>query len=417
MPVRTLVLNSIAGNKLSHPISLKQLKSMKHVAVANKNSINLTPFICFAIAQAVGADVYEDFFLDEKKKDHGLHYRKSIFGWVVTGVLSHVRGYQQSSSCSRTRPCSLLGGREESSSDADVQWKSSLCGTLQHIDLFCIWRLHHCLLPFKVWSTFFEQFSNSQAEIVRSGAETQWSRWSAAAVSWIQSRNVYFWEVEKIPRVTPMFNENRHCVEHYNTSTYFAYDGCITVCCPLKSEARSSNNFLTAKQRLFALERKLNDHDEVLQQYPEFNQGMCTWTCTFAHESLGRSSWDLRNVLLRTPTLCVQGYYDDSASCHVWYQQQVSKWLFFQRLAAALTPLTRQRIRHPHSLPPTPTCFVGRCGKDLQVGGFIRVRSWLPSNSVASLRDGRDTRNAYDPWDVRCCQLLLPFNPITSRDW
>ena len=328
MPVRTLVLNSIAGNKLSHPISLKQLKLMKHLAVANKNFINLTPFICFAIAQAVGADVYEDFFLDEKKKDHGLHYRKSIFGWVVTGVLSHVRGYQQSSSCSRTRPCSLLGGREDSSSDADVQWKSSLCGTLQHIDLFCIWRLHHCLLPFKVWSTFFEQFSNSQAEIVRSGAETQWSRWSAAAVSWIQSRNVYM-------------------------DMYF----CTWV----------------SWKKLLRLE-------ECAATYPNTVCSRILRRLSFVSCLIPAAS--LQMAILSTIGCCIDPAYKTA-----------------------------------HSLPPTPTCFVGRCGKDLQVGGFIRVRSWLPSNSVASLRDGRDTRNAYDPWDVRCCQLLLPFNPITSRDW
>ena len=42
----------------------------------------------------LGADVYEDLFLDERRKAHGLHYRKSIFGWVVTGVLSQVPAYQ-----------------------------------------------------------------------------------------------------------------------------------------------------------------------------------------------------------------------------------------------------------------------------------------------------------------------------------
>ena len=39
---------------------------------------------------------------------------------------------------------------------------------------------------------------------------------------------------------------------------------------PFKSEARPSNNFQTAKQRLFALERKLKDHDDVKQQYRDF---------------------------------------------------------------------------------------------------------------------------------------------------
>ena len=41
-----------------------------------------------------GANVYEGLFLDERKKANGLHCRQSIFGWVVTGVLSQVRAYQ-----------------------------------------------------------------------------------------------------------------------------------------------------------------------------------------------------------------------------------------------------------------------------------------------------------------------------------
>ena len=79
-----------------------------------------------------------------------------------------------------------------------------------------------------------------------------------------------FWEVEEIPRVKPMSKENRQCVEHYDTTTYIAEDGRITVRLPFKSEARPSNNFQTAKQRLFALERKLKDHDDVKQQYRDF---------------------------------------------------------------------------------------------------------------------------------------------------
>ena len=79
-----------------------------------------------------------------------------------------------------------------------------------------------------------------------------------------------FWEVEEIPRVKPMFKENRQCEEHYDTTTYVADDSRITVCLPFKSEARPSNNFHTAKQRLFALERKLKDHGDVKQQYRDF---------------------------------------------------------------------------------------------------------------------------------------------------
>ena len=49
-----------------------------------------------------------------------------------------------------------------------------------------------------------------------------------------------------------------------------ADDGRITVHLPFKSEARPSNNLQTAKQRLFALERKLKDHGDVKQQYRDF---------------------------------------------------------------------------------------------------------------------------------------------------
>ena len=79
-----------------------------------------------------------------------------------------------------------------------------------------------------------------------------------------------FWEVEEILRVKPMSKENRQCEEHYDTTTYVADDGRITVHLPFKSEARPSNNFHTAKQRLFALERKLKDHGDVKQQYRDF---------------------------------------------------------------------------------------------------------------------------------------------------
>ena len=182
LPVTALLLNSIAGNIPSQSINLKQFKSMKSVAPADKNFHQPGP-----VQLLLGADVYEDLFLDERKKDHGLHYRKSIFGWVVTGVLSQVRANQ--------------------------------CKSFQvavELDLAC------------------------------------------------------FWEVEEIPRVKPMSKENRQCVEHYDTTTYVAEDGRITVRLPFNSEARPSNTFQKTKQRLFALERKLKDHDNVKQQYRDF---------------------------------------------------------------------------------------------------------------------------------------------------
>ena len=89
LPVTAIVLNSIAGNIPSQSINLKQLKSMKSVALADENFHQPGP-----VQLLLGADVYEDLFLDERRKAHGLHYRKSIFGWVVTGVLSQVRTYQ-----------------------------------------------------------------------------------------------------------------------------------------------------------------------------------------------------------------------------------------------------------------------------------------------------------------------------------
>ena len=182
LPITALVLNSIAGNIPSESINMKQLKSMKRVALADDNFHQPGP-----VQLLLGADVYEDLFLDERKKAHGLHYRKSIFGWVVTGVLSQVRAYQ--------------------------------CQSFQ------------------------------------------------VAVELGLAR---FWEVEEIPRVKPMSKENRQCAEHYDTTTYVADDGRITVRLPFKSEARPSNNFHTAKQRLFALERNLKDHGDVKQQYRDF---------------------------------------------------------------------------------------------------------------------------------------------------
>ena len=108
----------------------------------------------------LGADVYEDLFLDERKKAHRLHYRKSIFGWVVTEVLGHVRPYQ------------------------------------------------------------FQSFQ--------------------VAVELDLAR---FWKVEEIPRVKPISKDNRQCVEHYDTTTYVADDGRITVRLPFKNEAVPQTTF------------------------------------------------------------------------------------------------------------------------------------------------------------------------------
>ena len=162
LPVTALVLNSIAGNKPSQSINLKQLKSMKSVALADKNFHQPGP-----VQLLLGADVYEDLFLDERRKAHGLQYRKSIFGWVVTGVLSQVRTYQ--------------------------------CQSFQ------------------------------------------------VAVELDLAR---FWELEEIPRVKPMSKENRQCVEHYDTTTYVADDGPITVRLPFKSEARPSKQFSHSKAEI-----------------------------------------------------------------------------------------------------------------------------------------------------------------------
>ena len=131
--------------------------------------------------------MYEELFLGERRKTHGLHYRKSIFGWVVFGVVSQMCAYQ--------------------------------------------------CLSFQV------------------AVELDLARLS---------------EVEEIPRVKLMSKENRQSVKHYDTTTYVADDGCITVRLPFKSEASPSSNFQTAKQRLFVLERKFKDHDDVKLQYRDF---------------------------------------------------------------------------------------------------------------------------------------------------
>ena len=67
----------------------------------------------------------------------------------------------------------------------------------------------------------------------------------------------------------PMSREKRQSVEHYDTTTYVADDGGITVHLPCSSQECPSNYFQTDKQRLFALQRKLKDHDDVKQQYRE----------------------------------------------------------------------------------------------------------------------------------------------------
>ena len=89
LTVTALLLNSIACNIQSQPINLKQLNTTKRVDLADRNFHQPGP-----VQVLLGADVHEDLLLDKRKKDHGLHYRKSIFGCVVTGVMSHVRDYQ-----------------------------------------------------------------------------------------------------------------------------------------------------------------------------------------------------------------------------------------------------------------------------------------------------------------------------------
>ena len=73
LPGTALVVNSIAGNIPSQSINLKQMKSMKNVALVDENFQQLGP-----VQLLLGAEVYEGFFLDERKKAHvlflGLEY-------------------------------------------------------------------------------------------------------------------------------------------------------------------------------------------------------------------------------------------------------------------------------------------------------------------------------------------------------
>ena len=121
LPVTALVLNSIAGNIPSQSVNLKQLTSMKSVALADQNFYQPGP-----VQLLLGADVYEDLFLDERKEAHWLHYRKSIFGghWSVGSGASIPISIVPS--CSGIGPCPLLGSGGDSSSEADVQGKSAM---------------------------------------------------------------------------------------------------------------------------------------------------------------------------------------------------------------------------------------------------------------------------------------------------
>ena len=66
LPVTALVLNPIAGNIPSQSINLKQLNSMKTVALAEENFHQPGP-----VQLLLGADVYEDLFQDEKLRPMG----------------------------------------------------------------------------------------------------------------------------------------------------------------------------------------------------------------------------------------------------------------------------------------------------------------------------------------------------------
>ena len=61
LPVTALVLNSIAGIIPSQSINLKQLKSLKNVALADENFHQPGPVQLF-----LGADMYEHLFLDKR---------------------------------------------------------------------------------------------------------------------------------------------------------------------------------------------------------------------------------------------------------------------------------------------------------------------------------------------------------------
>ena len=239
---------SIAGNKPSQSINLKQLKSMKSVALADKNFHQPGP-----VQLLLGADVYENLFLDERKEHHGLHYRKSIFGWVVTGVLSQMRAYQ--------------------------------CQTFQ------------------------------------------------VAVELDLTR---FWEVEEIPRVKPMSKENRQCEELYDTTTYVADDGRITVC-SLSSLRHVSQTIFTQQSRDCSLERKLKDHGDVKQQYRDFIK-------EFVDMGHLEEAPQTSGLCYYLPHHCV---FKDSTTTKlrvVFDASSKSRWQLAERLPIAWTPLAGRCI-------------------------------------------------------------------------
>ena len=196
-------------------------------------------------------------------------------------------------------------------------------------------------------------------------------------------------------------------MEHYDTTTYVADDDRITVRLPFKSEASPSNNFQSAKQRLFALELKLKDHDDVKQQYRDFIKkfvdmghleqapqasGLCYY---FPHHCVFKDSTTtkLRGVFNASSKSLNGNSLNDCLLVGPRLQDDVFDVLIRFRL-------------HRFALSADVVKMYRRVALDESDRDFQRIL-W---------RDRQDPRNVHDSCNVWCCQLLLPFNPSTSRE-
>ena len=141
-----------------------------------------------------------------------------------------------------------------------------------------------------------------------------------------------------------MFKERNQCVEHYNDITGTQHD--ITCRLPFMSEARFSNNLQPTKQRLFALERKLTDHDDVIV----ISSRMCR------HGSLGRSCSDLcyylphHCVFKDSTTTKLRVVFDASSKSPNGYSQN-NGLLFGPCLQGDVFDILIQCLLHKHALP------------------------------------------------------------------
>ena len=182
------------------------------------------------------------------------------------------------------------------------------------------------------------------------------------------------WEVEEIPRVKPISKENRQCVEHYDTTTYVADDGCITVhvlsnlrhvlrttfkqpsrdCSPWNENSRIM--FMSSKYRDFIKEFLDMSH---LEQAPQ-TSGLCYY---LPHH----------RVLKDITTTKLRVVFDASGK-----SQNGNSLNDCLLLGPRLQDVVFDDLIRSPSI-----CIIGRCDEVVSASGFSRIRLRLQSKSVA----------------------------------